>query len=66
MKHCTVTRAAPILPAKVLKKYDDKSKEQNAGEMGEMLEKQMLKDWNLVYLAWQKLKYSKKNSYKQH
>jgi len=50
------------LPAKFLEKYDGKSKEQNAGKIGEILGKWMLKDWNLVYLAWQKLKYSKRTA----
>ena len=31
-------RAVLILPAKFLEKYNDKSKEQNAGKMGEILE----------------------------
>jgi len=43
-----MARAVPILPAKFLEKYNDKSKEQNAGKItSEILEKWMLKDWNL-------------------
>ena len=57
-----IARAAPILPAKFLEKYNDKSKEQNAGKISEILEKWMLKDWNLVYLGWQKSKYSKRTA----
>jgi len=43
-----------------LEKYNGKNKEQNARKMGEILK--ILKDWNLVYLAWQKLKYSKRTA----
>ena len=56
------SRAAPIFPAIILEKYDGKSKEQNKRKMGEIWKKWMLKDWNLVYLAWQKLKYSKRTA----
>jgi len=38
--NCTPTIGdAPILPAVFLEKYNVKSKEQNAGKMGEILEK---------------------------
>ena len=42
-------RDAPILLAKVLEKYVDKSKQQNARKIGGKLEKQAPRNGNLAY-----------------
>ena len=54
--------AVVVLLEIFLEKYNGKSKEQNTRKMGEILEKWVVKGWNLVYLAWQKSKYSKRTA----
>ena len=47
-------RAVTILPAKFLEKQEAKSNEQNAGKIGENLEKWVSENCNLAYFALQR------------
>ena len=46
-----ISRDAPILPAKYLENYVDKSKEQNAGKIGGKLEKWAPRNGNLAHFV---------------
>jgi len=43
-KHKGTAKGVPLLPVKLLEKYDGKSNEQDAGKMGEIFEKRMLRN----------------------
>ena len=47
----TLTRDAPILPAKFLENYVGKSKEQNAGKIGGKLEKWAPRNGNVAHFV---------------
>ena len=55
-------RAALILPAKFLENTMVKAKSKMPEKWVKFWKKWMLKDWNFMYLVWQKLKYTATNS----